>query len=522
MYAHIAGAWNLLWEDPGEKGRCHVPVSCRNLSGDGIVTVSFWYYMYASLYNHQTAVIETDDAGVEVYRKNYEVNYNGSSNIVERIDFQKILPNPVNDNYLVLGFARDPSNGNVPVQSFIMEIDNTCQVTSVHFLGEDYQYWDMAIAPESDYIVLSGFSRPDSGLYCSTRVGVITVLDQSFGRKSIYTTTPTFTTAGIIPRFDNAKCIDVWANGGNEYIAVAGNMTIDGTIPPGATRYIPKVYVCKFQLNNSGTLTYNWIRTLDEDQGQMIPADIQVDVNEDIVFIVGSIGPGLATTDAAHWSVNTSGTAIKYGYFQGTSFYNGSTITNALRPYQITRLNSGNYQISGWTDNYNDGSAMVRRFNFFHIEYDITTRSFSNLNFYLGNTNYYIGIMGPDFTSPRCGHSYVWGTFTDSMFAYHTPAFSLTWYDGENDQSAWAWINVPNPGGDPNRHQLRIKCTISGTGDGGNCDAFSCSSSYYSADPDHGYPANPWNSNSDADPVSSSSTRRYPNIEIYECDGEYN
>ena len=39
---------------------------------------------------------------------------------------------------------------------------------------------------------------------------------------------------------------------------------------------------------------------------------------------------------------------------------------------------------------------------------------------------------------------------------------------------------------DPLRHEIRIKCTIAGTGDGGDCDAFEIGSSSGSANPELG------------------------------------
>ena len=36
---------------------------------------------------------------------------------------------------------------------------------------------------------------------------------------------------------------------------------------------------------------------------------------------------------------------------------------------------------------------------------------------------------------------------------------------------------------DPLRHEIRIKCTIAGTGDGGDCDAFEIGSSSGAANP---------------------------------------
>jgi hypothetical protein len=114
-------AWNIVWENNTTTGKCRSPVSCRNLNNDGIVTASFWHHTTLSTFNDrfQVKIIETDDNGSEVYKNSNAFYYSsGFSVAVERIELQKILPNPSEDNYLILGFARDPNNTNTPVQSF--------------------------------------------------------------------------------------------------------------------------------------------------------------------------------------------------------------------------------------------------------------------------------------------------------------------------------------------------------------------------------------------------------------------
>jgi hypothetical protein len=385
-----------------------------------------------------------------------------------------------------------------------MIVDDTCGYVNTYWLGSDYQYWDMALAPNTHNIVIAGFSRPDSGLYCSKREGVVSVLDQSFARLSIYKTGGSYTAGGIIPRFDNAKCVDVWAEGGNEYIAIAGNITVNTTNFPATPAYVPRAFICKFQLQNTGALTFSWMQSLSDDIGQFIPADIIVDPGNNLIFTIGSLAPSLGTADGVHWSLNTSGTAIKSGQFRGTSTFTAPIVTNMIRPYHITVLHSGNFRVSGWVDNYNTGIPVVNKYNFFEIEYDISGQSFSNLKFYLGNTDQYAGMYGPEFTSVKCGQNYIWTGTTYYIPSYHTPAFSVTWYDGTNDQTAWAWVHMPEPINDQNRHQLRIKCTIAGTGDGGDCNAFTSATNYSSVIPNQNTIINPWGSTSDSDPSTAS------------------
>lgn len=473
-------AWNKVWESTGtnEEGTCRSPIICRNLTNDGIVTASYWLCPNLTSFNkYEMKFLETDDNGNDVNRSEHYFEYGNSSpapfnNYVQRFELHRIIADGANDRYLVLATAHNPANVSM-VSSYIIELDNALAFVSVHLLSGYYQYWDMAIAPLSGDIITCGFNSSNLGLTCSTRVAVIMVMNSSFTAQNTYEFPASVPSAGNVPRFDNAKCLKIWDDGTNEYVAVAGNLTAEINRMPGL-EYYPKVFMARFTLS-SGALTQTWMKQLDASTTeQMIPADLLIDVNEELITTVGSSSTDLSAEEARIWQVDFSGNGVLEGTWEGIGItYPYTFKVHNVRPYSIAILNNGNYRITGWADNYYFTSPGVsNRYNFFSVDFDPVNQTFGDIDVYLGNSNGYSTIFGTGFYAVDAQLSYYYNSTTCYLASYHTPQFHVTWYDGENQQSAWAWPQIPNPSTNNNQHQLRIRCTIAGTGDGSNCDAF--------------------------------------------------
>jgi len=472
-------AWNKVWETTGTNndGTCRSPVICRNLTNDGIVTASYWFCNNLTSFNkYQLKFLETDDNGNAQNNSEHYFEYGNSSpvafnNYVQRFEMHRIIPDVDNDRYLLLATAHNPNNVNL-VSSYIIELDNSLTFVSVHLLSGYYQYWDMAIAPLSGDIVTCGFNNSNLGLTCTTRVAVVMVMNSTFTAQNTYEFPASLPLAGNIPRFDNAKCIKIWDDGVDEFVAVAGNLTAEINRMPGL-EYYPKVFMARFALS-SGALTQTWMKQLDASiTEQMIPADILVDQNQELITTVGSSSKDLNAEEARIWQVDFSGIGILEGAWEGAGINFPYTFkVHNIRPYSIALLNNGNYRITGWAENYYFSTTLLDKYNFFSVDFDPVNQTFNDINVYLGNTSNYYGIFGNGFYAVDAQLSYTYNSATCYLASYHTPQFHLTWFDGSNQQSAWSWVNIPNPSVNLNRHELRIKSTISGVGDGSNCDAF--------------------------------------------------
>ena len=110
-----------------------------------------------------------------------------------------------------------------------------------------------------------------------------------------------------------------------------------------------------------------------------------------------------------------------------------------------------------------------------------------------------------------------------NAYGYYAPRFFTTWYTGETQETSWAWPNMSDALLlDPLRHEIRIKCTIAGTGDGGDCDAFEIGSSSGATNPEQstGPSISLWNNIYPIFLLNSEPVDLKPTP--MSCDGEYN
>jgi hypothetical protein len=482
-------AFNKVWENTGtgNYGTCRSPVMCRNITNDGFVTASFWVHPGKSgADKYQITVIETDDAGAIVRSNSVTLVYNigppplNIQSPAEEIELVKIMIDPIsaNNRYVLMGIMHNPAN---PSQagSFFIAPNSTLGIHTANpakiLSGGIYHFWDFAIAPLSGDIVICGFTNGDQALSYTSRKSVLAVADSAFASQSTYEMASA-SPSGTYPRFECAKTIDIYQVSGVEKVVIAGNKTAQvGTFPN--YEYVPLVFLERLTLaSHTLSNSSDWIVALTSTTvTQMIPSDLVIDYANNQVMVVGCVSYQVgAGKEACYWAVNlTTGAGNKYGQFQGSITAGPPISFSQLRPYHIMKTpNGANYKISGWVDNYNDGTVRTAKYNFFEITINPTNYTFSNLNGYLGNTKFYSGLFSTSFFGVLTSSlSYTYSGLSCLLYVYHVPSFSLTWDDGGTDRTCWAWVNIPDDT-DLNRHQMRIKSTKSGGGDGGNCDAF--------------------------------------------------
>jgi len=476
-----AKAWNKVWEHSTEHGIVRSPVSCRTLNNDGIVTASFWVHPGIVNNNDKPRMkfIEVDDNGAGVYltEKNFDWGIQGA---VGRIELHKIIPNPSEENYLLLGTAHNPSNLN-QVSSFIAVLDNAVNVTSIYTLPT-YQYWDIAVSPYNNFIVLCGFNKADTLLGCWSRKSILTVFDQTFSCMCVKSMTSQVG-VGNCNRFDIAKCLTTWydANEEKEYVAVAGNTTWDSAFGglyswgPVSIK-TPKTYVALSELSNSGILTMNWIRWLDywnREYNQMIPTDIMIDESNSRLNIVGTNAEGtsIGLNFSSIWSLGTNGNPIFNSQFEG----NPSSLlyTHDLFVQQITLKATGKYLLSGWSpEYYYTGGIVDGKYNYFVAEFDTSDNTAGNIYNFIGKTSTYAGVNPSGYYGVNANINYViWagvpvpGFQTVKINQFHDYTSLVSWRDDNNDdQFAFSWLNFKSTSV-PYEEQLRIKSSVSGGSD---------------------------------------------------------
>ena len=480
-------AWNILWDDASHNGRIHSPVICRNLNNNGTVSASFWVHPgFTGDDKFQVKFIETNDSGAEIAQFRRGVYYK-TAGITKQIQLHRILPNPSENGYLLLGTAHNPTSGSRLVNSFIISVSSNLNPQSVFFLDSLHQYFDFAISPVSNKIILCGLNKLETGLNCSSRKGVITVLDQSFTCLSINELVQSFPSAGIIPRFDNVKCMKSWYESGSqkEYIGVAGVITEDSIITPAGggptTFYIPKTFGAKLELNGNGTVTHSWFSLLDKGGAdQFIPTDILIDKNEgmDKMIIIGNLPLTGINTCPSIWGLELGTGASVYllNSFEGIPL-SGDPGVMHLSIYDINLLSNGNYRILGWAFDYRVAGGVNpidSGYNFYYFDFNPSTRQLAtDLIYLIGRTKTYLWTLPTGMISINTDTTYWFYTssYTNvKIIAYFSPHAMISWVDGEyNDQSTVSWINIGSS--NTGVQQLRLKCTLTGVGDDGQSPA---------------------------------------------------
>ena len=478
-----SGAWNRVWENVSRPGTARSPVACRNLGDNGTVTASFVHHYAFGTFTPTSRVtfIEVDDAGNEVIKSEMELFPGG--NVSERIELMRILPWPQEDAYLLMGSVHDPNNYNVIVGTFLAKLDNVLNTTGgvldcKIFPNPDYSYWDFGISPITNRIVMVGSYQSDLNFVSTNRQAVVTVLDNTLTTVSHYGYAASVPGTNAENRFDAAKCVEITVNSSNvEYVNVAGNFSrlINGN-------YTPHVFVSRFQLTAGGLLNPQWIQQMyNNDLSQMMPADIICSEDEEYVFVTGGISPNIGINEATYWQLSTAGLGQSCGQYEGIPV--NPLGMHEMRPYQVELLSNGNIKICGWAYDYFQGSLQINKYNFFEIDYNPANYTFANLRLHLGYTDGYSALFGTGFFSVETQWPYYYNGNMNA-YGYHAPRFFTTWYTGETQETSWAWPNMSDAAPiNPLRHEIRIKCTIAGTGDGGDCDAFEIGSSSGATNP---------------------------------------
>lgn len=493
-------AWNRFWQDSAEIGTVRAPVICRNLDDNGFVSAAWWYHVNVTTAIERPRVkfLKVDDNGGEITKTEKQFYYGNTNNIVEHATLQKILPNPSEEGYLLLGTAHDPQNYN-SARSFVMVLDQNLSVTNTFFFRDTFCFYDMEISPLTHRILLTGMSNPDDGLVCQSRCGVLVVLNQGFSTLSVNQFQQSLIYSGSIQRYDCIHALTIWTDTNNiEYVAVSGNITEPksvGPFPPPVT-YVPVAYVATMQLNSSGTITHQWYNKLVTDEAQQfIPADLIVDAENDLITVVGNISETQYNlVYSTVWSMHMDGSDHKLISMEGTP----STPfgVHQLHPYQIFNLYNGQYAITGWVPDYYTGTDHDGYYNFYYIKFDILNDNYEDIHVLLGGASNYLGTIPDGFQGTILNASYPHGGSTNYITVFHVPFFSTIWKDNNDSvQLAFAWIHLPNSSN--NLEQAwRIKTTVSGTGDSQedpeNCQFKTDAAIIKSESPEHQSEQNPW------------------------------
>lgn len=463
-------AWNRVWEEVSRPSYVRSPVACRNLGGNGTVTASFVHYrtIFGLTPESRINFIEVDDAGNEIYNNQLELVPTTTSH---RIELLRIMPWPEENAYLLMGSVHQPGNYNVIVGTFLAKIDNVLNTTGgvldcKLFPNSDYSYWDFGISPVSNRVVMVGSYQSDLNFVTNNRQAVITVLDNTLTTITHYGYAASAGGTGPENRFDAVKCIEITKNSSKiEYVNVAGNFSrlINGN-------YTPHVFVSRFELTAGGALNPQWIQRLyNNDLSQMMPADIMCSEEDGYVFVTGGISPNIGINEATYWQMSTAGLGQQCGQFEGVPVT--PLGMHEMRPYQVEMLDNGMLKICGWAHDYYYGSLQLNKFNFFEIDYNPTNYTFADLRLHLGFTNGYSALFGTGFFSVETQWPYYYNGNMNA-YGYHAPRFFTTWMAEEVQETTWTWPNMSNATPiDPLRHEIRIKSTIAGVGDGGYCDA---------------------------------------------------
>lgn len=520
--------WNKLWEHPTKNDLINTPVICRNLNNDGQVTAIFWSEIATggTPSDPRIKILETDDNGNEVFENQTRFNWATTSNPFARVELHKIIKNPSEDGYLILGTVHNPSPNSPLVNTFVVVLDNTTAVTNVYFIEGLYHYWDIAVSElGSPKVILSGFNFPQSGLDTTTREAVVSVFDQTFAELSTYSMGVPFGTAGNINRFDVAKCLEIYNNGIDEWVVVAGQRTVD--IGSSTPNYVPRQFVSKLELNSTGTLTHDWTRFLTtSNYSEALPSDILVNQNANEIVVLSNL-PSNSPAQICLLSLDFFGNIIDLDGASGGIF---TPFGDKFSGHKLFLLNNGNYKISGAFTIYNiffpsfpNTITINNSYNFFELDYNITTHSFitNSQKIYLGQTVGYSGLWGTGYYGNYSNFAYQSGTITRNMGQYLIPSSATHWIDANNnDHICWSWINLPNS---PN-HQLRLKSTVVGLSDEPTyCDYILCDFQDNSPSQTQDTPPNPWSliSFNDGFTVNEVALNSI-DLEPIDCDGAIN
>jgi hypothetical protein len=433
------------------------------LSEDGLVSAVF------ELQNTQPIqacinLIETDFNGsiLNQTRISLQSTYRGPNLL--RMELMKIQPWPQENAYLILGAAHQ--NGNPEVAgSFLLMVDASLSTALKQelFPMPLVLFWDMDITPISNRVVLSGMKHDSIAPINTNRQAFIQVLDSGLNPISAYEYAPTALPVGSMQnRFDNFKAVDISVSETNEYINVAGNIS-----RLNSGNYVPAAISGRFLMNTVGTLTPLWFRSLvNTPIDQFVVSDLKTDEVNNITVITGCLSPTIGINEATFWTLDNAGNGITYGQFEANPPPN-----HELRPYQIEKLGNGHFKVAGWSyDSVPSTPPQINKYNFFEISYNPVLNLFYNLRVYPGLTDGLPTMYGTGMLGVNTQWSYYNGPNKVYIVSYHCPRFFTTWWDGEAQQTAFAWQNKKNllpPPINPLWQQLRI---VSTTGSGTLCD----------------------------------------------------